>query len=183
MSLTAQGKNILNETSRIRYGTSKDAELLSELGARTFCETFAEQNTKEDMAAYLAEAFSVNKQAAELADANVTFLIAEAGDKPRGYAKLLSGPAPNCVTADTPVEISRIYVAKESIGKGIGAQLMFRCMEAANERGFRTIWLGVWERNERAQNFYRNWGFKVVGNQSFLLGSDLQNDYVMERSL
>jgi len=182
MTLTAQGKNIIRETSAIRYGTSKDAELLSELGARTFYETFAEQNTREDMTAYLAEAFNVGKQSSELADANITFLIAESGDKPQGYAKLQSGPAPDCVAEDA-VEISRIYVAKESIGKGIGAQLMRRCIDEAKERGFQTIWLGVWERNEHAQKFYLNWGFKIVGSQSFLLGSDLQNDYVMKRSL
>ena len=42
----------------IRRGEIQDAELLAELGARTFSETFAVDNTPENMAAYLAAAFT-----------------------------------------------------------------------------------------------------------------------------
>ena len=179
MSGTAHEKAI----SVIRFGTNEDANLLATLGSQTFHDTFADQNKPEDMAVYLSEAFSPSKQAAELDKPNVIFLIAESAEVVQGYAKLQSGSSPACIKSERSIEIARIYVVNDWIGKGIGANLMRRCLDEAKERGFVTIWLGVWERNERAQRFYRDWGFKVVGEQSFQLGSDLQNDYVMERAL
>ena len=46
-----------------------------------------------------------------------------------------------------------------------------------------TLWLGVWERNVRAQAFYRKQGFTVVGSQIFRLGSDPQRDLVMAKGV
>src|SRR5256885_12874476 len=60
----------------VRRGKAEDAELLAELGARTFSETFAPDNTPEDIAAYLASAFSPAQQAEELADPDCLFQIA-----------------------------------------------------------------------------------------------------------
>ena len=62
---------------RIRRGTLEDAGLLSELGARTFSETFAADNTPEDLATYIATSFNVAQQTIELEDPASTFLIAE----------------------------------------------------------------------------------------------------------
>ena len=82
---------------KIRYATPADNTLLAELGAQTFYETFAANNTPEDMAAYLAASFSPAKQAAELADPASTFLIAENDDATIGYARLKIGqPAARC---------------------------------------------------------------------------------------
>jgi diamine N-acetyltransferase len=56
-------------------------------------------------------------------------------------------------------------------------------MDEARSAGYETIWPGVWERNARAQAFYRKWTFRAVGEQIFQLGSDPQRDIVMERPL
>jgi ribosomal protein S18 acetylase RimI-like enzyme len=48
--------------------------------------------------------------------------------------------------------------------------------------GARTIWLGVWERNARAIAFYHKQGFVQAGTQRFLLGDDLQTDWVMQNT-
>ena len=60
---------LIHQTSSplIRRAVAVDAGLLAELGARTFYESFAADNTPENMAAYLAESFGPDKQAAELA--------------------------------------------------------------------------------------------------------------------
>ena len=77
----------------------------------------------------------------------------------------------------------RLYVLREWIGRGVGRELMQACLNEARQAGFRTIWLGVWERNPRAQAFYRKWNFRVVGEHVFQLGSDPQRDLLMERAL
>lgn len=167
----------------IRRGTVGDAGLLSELGERTFSETFAADNTSEDMAAYVATSFSIAQQTTELEDPASTFLIAEVDGHAAGYAKLYDGEPEKSVEGPNPVELVRLYVSRDWLGRGIGEQLMGACIDEARHAGHETIWLGVWERNARAQAFYRKWNFRTVGEHVFQLGSDLQRDLVMERQV
>jgi len=168
---------------KIRQGTLADAALLSEFGARTFTETFAADNTPEDLAAYIATSFNVAQQTAELEDPGATFLIAEVDGRAAGYAMLHKGQPEKGVEGANPVELVRLYVSRDWLGRGIGEQLMRACIDDARQAGHDTIWLGVWERNARAQAFYRKWNFRTVGEHVFQLGSDSQRDILMERTL
>lgn len=167
----------------IRRGTLADAALLSELGARTFSETFAADNTPEDLAAYVAMSFNVAQQTAELEDPASTFLIAEVDGHAAGYAKLHDGEPEKGVEGAKPIELVRLYVSRDWLGRGVGQELMRACIDEARQAGHETIWLGVWERNARAQAFYRKWNFRAVGEHMFQLGADLQRDILMERTL
>ena len=165
----------------IRYATAADAALLAELGATTYHDTFAADNTPENMAAYLAASFGPDKQASELADPTSLFLIAEMDDVAVGYARLKEGQPSAGITGLRPIEIVRLYARKEWIGQGVGTTLMKACLHEAEKRGCDTIWLGVWEHNPRGRAFYRKWGFVEVGTHIFQLGDDLQNDLLMQR--
>lgn len=168
---------------RIRRATHADRTLLADLGARTFSAAFGPDNRPEDMAAYLAQAFSPEIQSEELADPLSTFLIAENEDEVVGYTRLLRGPAPSAVEADRPVELVRIYAEPSWIGRGVGSALMGACLKEGGKQGCDVIWLGVWERNRRAIAFYERWGFAVVGSQTFVLGKDRQTDRILVRQL
>lgn len=165
----------------LRRAGPADAAALACFAARAFTDTFAAQNTPEDMAVYLAEAFGDAQQRAELTDPRCTVFLAERDGEIVGYAMLRDGPPPDCVPDASAIEIARLYAGQRWIGAGIGALLMQRCLVEAAARGRRTIWLGVWERNVRAIGFYQRWHFSVVGSQPFQLGSDRQNDRVMTR--
>lgn len=167
----------------IRRGVVEDAALLSELGACTFSDTFAADNTPEDLAAYLETAFNVAQQTAELNDPASVFLIAEVEGSAEGYAKLHAGEPERGVEGDNAIELARLYVSHEWLGRGVGAQLMRACLDEARQAGHETIWLGVWEGNPRAQAFYQQWNFRTVGEHTFRLGADLQRDLLMERTL
>jgi len=167
----------------VRQATVADACLLAKLGEQTFSEAFADQNDPADMGAYLAEAFGPEQQASELADPHVVFLIAEVNGDARGYVKLQVGETPDCVAGSKPMELARIYVLRAWLGKGIGDILMESAIARAIADGHGSMWLGVWQSNERAQRFYQKWGFEIVGTHFFQLGSDRQTDYLMERSL
>ena len=167
----------------IRRASHADAELLAHLGERTFSETFAHLNTPEDMDAYLSEAFTPARLAEELSDPASIFWLAEVGGEAAGYAKLHAGEAPPCVAGERPVELVRLYVLRKWLGLGVGQALMQACVDEARAQGRRAMWLGVWEHNERAQAFYRRWGFRRVGEHVFQLGSDAQSDWLMERGL
>ena len=167
----------------IRRATAADVELLTRLAARTFYDAFAEVNTPENMQAYLSETFTVPKLSAELRDPLAIFLIAEIDGEAAGYAKLLDGEAPECVTGRDAIEVVRIYVDQKYLGSGVGGALMQACLDEARRAGHRTIYLGVWERNHRAVAFYRKWGFEIVGSHIFQMGDDRQTDWWMERKL
>ena len=167
----------------IRGANVADASLLAELGKRTFEETFAADNSREDMEAYVASNFSIAKLTAELAHPASTFLIAEVSGVAVGYAKLHAGELAEGVEGAKPIELVRLYVSREWLGLGIGEALMRACLDHAQSAGYETIWLGVWERNARAQAFYGKWNFRAVGEHVFQLGSDQQRDIIMERAI
>ena len=167
----------------VRRANPDDADLLAELGARTFLETFAADNTSEDMDAYLASNFTLAQQTAELAHPDSMFLIAEVDGVAAGYAKLHAGGPAEGIEGAGPVELVRLYASREWLGRGVGEALMRTCLDEARRTGYETIWLGVWERNARAQAFYRKWEFRAVGEHVFQLGSDPQRDIVMARPI
>jgi diamine N-acetyltransferase len=175
-------------TTLVRAATVADAPRLSRLGATMFRETFERENTPEDMARYLAEAFTPDRQAAEITDPVGTVLVAQRGGESGdtqlvGYVHLVSGPAPAAVLGPAPLELKRLYVARAWHGQGVAQALMDAALDAARARGAQTMWLGVWERNPRAMGFYRKYGFTRVGEHTFMLGADAQTDWVLARPL
>lgn len=169
----------------VRHVNAHEAVPLTELARVTFWDAFHEhpKNAPEDMAAYMAEAFSRETVAAELADPKNLFLLAEIGGEVAGYAKLTIGAIEDGITAERPIELNRLYSHQKFLGKGVGQALMDECFAAARELGRDVMWLGVWEYNPRAQRFYEKNGFRFVGSHVFLLGSDPQTDLLMQREL
>ena len=168
---------------QIRHATSDDARMLSELGARTFYDTFAKDNTPENIAAYLKASFSPEIQFHELSESDNIFLIAEADTKPIGYVQLILNSKEESLHGTRFLEIRRIYAVQDQIGKGVGKMLMLVSIQEAKQRGCDSIWLGVWEKNPRAIDFYKKWGFQEVGTYTFHVGDDPQRDFIMELTL
>ena len=172
----------------IRAATADDAVSLSRLAALTFRETFENENTPEDMARYLADAFTVDRQTAEILDPQSAVLLAEHRDgsgEPAllGYAHLVSGEVPDAVQGPAPLELKRLYVPREWQGRGVAQALMESAIDAARARGAQTLWLGVWEKNPRAVAFYAKYGFTRVGQHTFVLGGDAQTDWLLARPI
>jgi diamine N-acetyltransferase len=167
----------------VRFGTVADAGALAELAARTFRETYAADNRPEDIAVHVAQAFTPPQQEIELANPDVSTLLAEAEGQLAGYAQLRTGVPPSCVPGDASFELRRFYVAREWHGRGIAQALMNTVIANAQRRGGRALWLGVWERNARARAFYSKSGFVDIGSQVFMLGRDAQTDRILTRRL
>jgi diamine N-acetyltransferase len=174
---------VAQRLTSVRRAQPADAAALASFAARTFRETFEADNTPENMALYLKANYGAEHQAAEIRDEGVVTLLAEDGRRLAGYSQLREGPAPDCVPGAAPIEIRRFYVDRDWQGKGVAQSLMMASIETAMERGARTVWLAVWERNLRAQAFYRKCGFEDCGVQDFMLGRDRQTDRVMVRAL
>ena len=167
----------------IRYATGDDAELIADLSRKTFHETFGYVNTKENMDKFMNEQFTRQKLMSEVTEPGNTFLLAFDGNIPVGYVRMREGQRfPEFGEKDS-IEIVRIYVVNTYLGTGIGQQLMRQCIFVAKELKKDIIWLGVWEKNPRAIAFYTKWGFEKFNEHNFLLGDDLQKDWLMMKSL
>ena len=171
----------------VRRALPADAATLAALGERTFRDAYADANNAHDMDMYVALAFGLRQQSAELGDSRVTCLVAESaepsGRHPIGYALLrqVAEETPPCVAGPSPIELARLYVDRPWHGRAVGAALMQHVVDEARTRGAHTLWLAVWEHNARARAFYANWGFAEVGEHDFLLGGDLQRDLLLAR--
>jgi GNAT superfamily N-acetyltransferase len=133
------------------------ATRLAALGSQTFSETFAADNTPEDMATFLAQTYGPEIQLGELQQARYTFLLAEMQGELVGFAKLWRDSTLG-LAADEPAHL-------------------------AKAENCTAIVLGVWERNERAKAFYQRLGFREIGEVAFKLGEDVQRDLIMRKGL
>ncbi len=176
--------NSINPAATVfRHAVLDDAETLLEFAARTFYEAFSPVNTPENMQVYMATAFTLPQVEAELCDPRAIFLLAEIEGRLSGYAKLLAGKPPDCVIGDAAIELVRFYIDQSWHGRGLASALMEICLAEAQQRGFKTIYLGVWEKNLRAQSFYQKWNFRRVGEHIFEMGDDPQLDWWMMRAV
>lgn len=171
--------------TEIRTANTADAALIADLSRETFYDTFAEFNTKNDMDIFLAEQFSTEKLMAEVGGEGHEFLIAYVDGDPAGYLFLKNetDPALPVPATGSAIEISRLYVRRNFIGKGIGKILMQSAITYAGAAQKTFLWLGVWEHNQRAIEFYTAFGFEKFGEQDFILGNDLQRDWKMGKQL
>jgi ribosomal protein S18 acetylase RimI-like enzyme len=163
----------------IRPAKSTDAASLAAIAERTFRETFAVDNSEENIDLHCARKFSVQIQGDEISDPQLITLLAEVAGELVGFAQLRLAHAAACIKGDRPAELHRLYVSSEWHGRGVANELMRAVCAAAAQAGNDCIWLGVWEKNLKAIAFYRKCGFAVVGDHPFVLGRDRQRDLVL----
>ena len=161
----------------------RDLESLCGISKETFYQTFVDSNTEENMKAYLESAYNEEKLYKELCNPDSSFFFIYADECLAGYMKLNEYPYQTDINDSDSLELERLYVLKDFQGVGLGNDLMNHAISIAAERGKKYIWLGVWEHNERAKRFYKKNGFYRIGAHSFVVGDDVQTDYVMRKDL
>jgi ribosomal protein S18 acetylase RimI-like enzyme len=156
---------------------SIDTAELAAVAARTFPLACPPSVAPENVASFIDAHLSDARFAEYLADPQRIILAAKQDDRIVGYAMLIRG------VEDDRVELSKIYVLPEQHGSGVARALMDTALAAAAEWGAASVWLGVNQKNERAQRFYGKSGFVVAGTRKFQLGPHTEHDYVMVRPM
>lgn len=167
----------------INQANLEDLETIQSIGRQTFTETFAASNSEEEMERYLTESFSTDRVKSELTNPDSLFYIAWEEDNPVGYLKVNSGNAQTELGDETALEIERIYVKSTHQGKKVGQLLYSQALETAEALKKTYIWLGVWEKNLKAIQFYTKNGFVEFDKHIFRLGNDEQTDIMMKKVL
>ena len=164
----------------IKECSLEDIEKVKYISEKTFYETFADQNTEEDMNKYLKENFSYDKMTSEISNTYSKFYIVESNDEVVAYMKINFDKAQTEEGYDNTIEVQRIYVLEDFKGKRIGKALIQKAIEIGKESNVDYLWLGVWEHNIKAIGFYEKLGFKKFDTHIFKLGDDEQVDHLMK---
>ena len=163
--------------------SDEDIKKLQTIAKQTFTETFGSQNTAEDLAKFLSEEYAFDKLKAEVENPESFYYFCYFNDELAGYLKLNIGSAQTESDYPEALEIQRIYVLQKYQGQKMGLSMMQHAIAVAEELKKPQVWLGVWENNFKAQAFYQKSGFKKVGSHDFILGDDIQTDYILVKEL
>ena len=164
----------------IKRAYLEDLITIQKISITSFTETFSEINTPENMEKYVQENFNTTQLTLEINNPDSPFYIAYSDNEPVGYLKLNLGNAQTETVKDETIEIQRIYVLKAFHGKKLGQLLLDQAIKVAQEKDADYIWLGVWEENLRALQFYAKNGFATFDKHIFILGNDQQTDLLMK---
>ena len=167
---------------RIRRATVDDAMVLSDLASRTFTETFGHLYPAEDLSAFLADAYAVEKQRVILAHPDYAVWLLEDEGVAVGHAA--AGPCglPHADVAKGDGELKRLYVLASHQTGGWGGRLFAEAERWLLKDGPRTVWIGVWSENFGAQRFYERQGFSRVGGYKFAVGKTLDDEFILRRA-
>jgi diamine N-acetyltransferase len=170
-------------TVNIKKCTLEDTRKLQEISCETFNETFKDQNSPENLNAYLDRAFNLKQLEIELSNPFSHFFFVYYNDEVAGYLKVNTNGAQSEDMGDESLEIERVYIKSNLHKHGLGKYLLNQAMEIALERAKRKIWLGVWEKNENAIAFYKKMGFVQTGVHAFYMSDEEQIDFIMTKTL
>lgn len=159
--------------------TAGDAETLSRLSAELFPSGCPANTNPADIADYIGRELTRKRFLALLNSKNVTILVVKVADTLAGYALIARTAPPLHSRFRAVFELRKFYIASEFHGRGIANALMKETLALGRNGG--SLWLSVFSGNKRAIAFYERWGFRIAGAQDFLVGTDLQKDYLMQR--
>lgn len=169
---------------QIKLATIEDAISIALLGRITFTETFgALFSDKKDLLEYLDRTFAVDKIKKGIEKENNVFFIAFVDELPVAYGKLKL-ESENELLADKNIcQLQKIYVLQDFLSLGIGKQLHRCIIKTAIKKGYSSIWLSALNSNQRAIDFYINYGYQSVGKHGYTIGKDDFELYVMHKKL
>lgn len=171
----------------IRPAEEKDVSEIVNLGAKTFSDSFGYSMPAADLKTYLETAYSYSAIKNDLADPLIDIFVAYDDRDPNhvmGFVQLTQGTSEPCLKDfENIVELQRLYVAEAYHGSGVGGTLTRYVESLAKKRGFKNMWLGVWEENIKAQRAYERFGFKKVGEHDFVMGNCTQTDWILTKPL
>ena len=167
----------------IRRCRFQDLPTLRKISIETFQSTFEDQNTTENMEAYVNQAFHHNQLEKELSNPHSQFYFIYFHREIAGYLKININEAQSEKMGDYSLEIERLYIRNTYHRRGIGKQLLDFTYDVAKDYHKKKIWLGVWEKNDSAILFYMRCGFIQTGEHVFMMGDEKQMDFIMTKYL
>ncbi len=161
----------------------KDAAVISQIGAKTFIDTYETDGYNAELRTYIDQYFTENNMLKILRTKQSTVFMIEVNTESVGYCRLTNEQSLECVNTQSPLEIEKFYIDRQWHGKGLAQELMVYCEDFARSNDFTGLWLTVWKYNARAIAFYKKLGFKDIGTYYVQIGSGKHENRVMLKKL
>ncbi len=165
-----------------RDARADDADALAAFAAASFTETFGHLYPPQDLADFLADNYGAALHAEQIADGETRFELALRDGAIVGYSKS-GGVKMDTTATERSRELHRLYVDSSVKGAGVARALMDNVLGWARGEGADALYLSVWENNERAQRFYRRYGFEHIGEHAFMVGATRDRDFIWRLAL
>ncbi len=120
-----------------------------------------------DMNDFLDRAYSTNAIKQELENQRYHYHMIYYQKGLAGFSKVVPNEEHPNIPEKNVMKLDRIYLLPEYFDKKLGAELLKFNIGLASTMNQRGIWLFTWVGNERAVNFYRRFGFRVIGDHKF----------------
>ena len=167
-----------------RPATAADIPALSRLAIDGFLAKFGHLYSAENTETFLAESLSEAAIAAELANPQRVYRLAEQRGKLLGFCKIaLTCGFPDHARGASVMELKQLYTDPHTTGQGIGAALMDWAMAELAARGADEVQLSVYAHNDGAHRFYRRYGFDKVADITFRVGDHIDPEFLFARLL
>ena len=153
---------------------------LQKISIQTFTEAFAKDNTEENLKHYLDSAFSITELQHQIQNPNSFFYFLRVEEEVIGYFKVNIGESQTELKTANSMELERIYILKQYQSQGFGKTVLEKVVDLAKTLDKQWIWLGVWEHNLKAIQFYQRFGFHKFDEHIYPIGVDPQIDWMMK---
>ena len=175
---------MVREEVTYRRGVAADAGDLAAFGSQSFVDAYGTTSSRRAMALHVASTYSADLQRAELEDPESWTIVGDR-DGEIVAAALMQWHEPP-LPIDPPAkwaEIRRFYLGRAYWRTGVSTDLMVAALQSIRDGGGDAVWLQAWEHAPQAIGFYRKWGFREAGHVPFRLGTELQRDILLARTL
>ena len=164
-----------------------DEALLHEVAAATFALACPPGTDQKDIDRFISKTLSVESFRDYLASPRHELFVCLDDDTAVGYSMVVRPPVPEEIApmllGPDSLELSKIYVRATHHGGGVARVLLAEVIDLAQVEGMSSVWLGVNQKNDRANRFYAREGFEQVGEKHFQVGSRMEDDFLREKRL
>jgi ribosomal protein S18 acetylase RimI-like enzyme len=167
----------------IRRARFDEMPVIRNLAIEIYSDTFSSMNTPENMQAFFESEYNLPKMQAEWHEPGSLYFVAVVDNMYAGYLRLRTNREVEHLLGSNTIELHRLYVHRDFQDQKLGSKFMNHALEISKDLKYEWIWLGVWEKNFKAQAFYAKWGFERFSEHTFLMGDDAQTDWLLKRKV
>jgi diamine N-acetyltransferase len=168
---------------KIRKATIEDSSWIASLCHKQFQVAHEGAMLQEDLEYCVDMLFNEQSVKEDIEEPNNYYYIATADNANLGCTKTAAVQLDLGKYAKNALELTRVYVQPEYIGKGVGSKLMQHVIDHTRQNGIESLWLHVYEKNYSAIDFYLKWGFEKMGKQDYPVRSSRPVGWVMKKVL
>jgi ribosomal protein S18 acetylase RimI-like enzyme len=168
---------------KLRKAKIEELQAVLELAIEVYTDTFANDNSPENLEAFFKESYTTEKFKSEFKEPDSALYVALDDLKIVGFLRLRKSNEVDKYLGKNHVELHRLYVHRDYQGSSVSKMFMEEALTYAKEKKHEWIWLGVWEKNFRAQKFYTKWGFEKFSEHIFQMGDDPQTDWLLRKRI